>query len=168
MKKMTVFILVLMVSTMALSAQMMVVKSDTCALKVAQRDSTVTDARNKLEELIQQPVPKELTKEQVKNWKEQTQWLKSVSERLAAYQEKQKQSSEPSEPVLTTKVGQPKKVTVKQKEAATTAMTATTQTNMEFQNLQNSIQMESRKFQTLSNAAKARHDVAMAAVRNLK
>lgn len=39
---------------------------------------------------------------------------------------------------------------------------------MEFLALQNAVQMESRKYQTLSNASKARHDVAMAAIRNMR
>jgi hypothetical protein len=40
--------------------------------------------------------------------------------------------------------------------------------NMEFMALQNATQNESRKFQTLSNASRARHDVAMNAIRNMK
>lgn len=40
--------------------------------------------------------------------------------------------------------------------------------NMQFLALQEATQMESRKFQTLSNASKARNDVAMNAIRNLK
>ncbi len=40
--------------------------------------------------------------------------------------------------------------------------------NMQFLALQNAVQNESRKFQTLSNASKARHDVALNAIRNMK
>jgi hypothetical protein len=40
--------------------------------------------------------------------------------------------------------------------------------NMQFSALQEATQMESRKFQTLSNASKARHDIAMNAIRNMK
>jgi hypothetical protein len=40
--------------------------------------------------------------------------------------------------------------------------------NTEFMTLQRATQQESRKYQTISNAAKARHDVAMSAVRNMK
>ncbi len=39
---------------------------------------------------------------------------------------------------------------------------------MQFLALQNAVQMESRKFQTLSNASKARHDIAMSSIRNIK
>jgi hypothetical protein len=42
------------------------------------------------------------------------------------------------------------------------------QMNMQFLALQEATQMESRKFQTLSNASKARHDIAMNAIRNMK
>lgn len=40
--------------------------------------------------------------------------------------------------------------------------------NAQFMALQNAVQMESRKFQTLSNVAKARHDIAMSAIRNTR
>jgi hypothetical protein len=40
--------------------------------------------------------------------------------------------------------------------------------NMEFLALQNATQAESRKFQTLSNASKARHDIAMNAINALR
>ena len=40
--------------------------------------------------------------------------------------------------------------------------------NMQFIGLQNSMQMESRQFQAVSNALKVRHDSAMSAVRNMK
>ncbi len=42
------------------------------------------------------------------------------------------------------------------------------QMNMQFLALQEATQMESRKFQTLSNASKARHDIALNAIRNMK
>ncbi len=42
------------------------------------------------------------------------------------------------------------------------------QMNMQFLSLQNTIQQESRKFQTLSNISKARHDIAMNAIRNIR
>lgn len=40
--------------------------------------------------------------------------------------------------------------------------------NTQFLALQNAVRNEARKFQTLSNASKARHDIAMNAIRNLK
>ena len=40
--------------------------------------------------------------------------------------------------------------------------------NMQFMALQEATQMESRRFQTLSNASKARHDIALNAIRNMK
>jgi hypothetical protein len=43
-----------------------------------------------------------------------------------------------------------------------------TQMNLQFLALQEATQMESRKFQTLSNASKARHDIALNAIRNMK
>ncbi|HUP18916.1 MAG TPA: hypothetical protein VM778_03060 [Gemmatimonadota bacterium] len=40
--------------------------------------------------------------------------------------------------------------------------------NAEFLELQESVQTEARKFQTLSNASQIRHDAAMNAIRNMK
>jgi hypothetical protein len=40
--------------------------------------------------------------------------------------------------------------------------------NMQFLALRQASEKESRKFQTLSNASKARHDIAMNAIRNLR
>ena len=40
--------------------------------------------------------------------------------------------------------------------------------NMQFLALQNAIQMESRKFQTLSSASRARHDIAMKSIKNTR
>jgi len=40
--------------------------------------------------------------------------------------------------------------------------------NMEFITLQNNIQMQSRQYQTLSNALKARHDITQSSIQNIK
>ncbi len=40
--------------------------------------------------------------------------------------------------------------------------------NMQFLALQEATQMESRRFQTLSNASKSRHEAAMGSIRNMK
>lgn len=40
--------------------------------------------------------------------------------------------------------------------------------NDQFDAMRNAVQQESRKFQTLSNASKARHEAAMNAIRNMK
>ncbi len=42
------------------------------------------------------------------------------------------------------------------------------QMNIQFLALQEATQMESRKYQTLSNASKARHDIALNSIRNMK
>jgi len=42
------------------------------------------------------------------------------------------------------------------------------QKNMQFLALQETIQKDSRKFQTLSNASKSRHDIALNSIRNMK
>ena len=40
--------------------------------------------------------------------------------------------------------------------------------NLQFQGLQTALQMESRRFATLSQASKSRHDIAMNSIRNIK
>jgi RHS repeat-associated protein len=47
-------------------------------------------------------------------------------------------------------------------------MRLTSQMNLEFLQLQNQMQMESRQFNSVSNALKVRHDSSMAAIRNMK
>jgi hypothetical protein len=42
------------------------------------------------------------------------------------------------------------------------------QMNAQLAALRKAVQTESRRFQTLSNASKARHDAAMNAIRNMK
>lgn len=51
---------------------------------------------------------------------------------------------------------------------ASDMVAAMTPMNVSFLVLHQALQNESRRFQTLSNASKARHDIAMNAIRNLK
>lgn len=111
----------------------------------------VEDRQNRLkaaiatfDELIRRKPPTGLTPGQLAEWNEQTRWLESVRDRY------QKMNSA--------------YLPARQRSPATDMATL----NAEFLTLQNAVQMESRKFQTLSNASKARHDIAMAAIRNTR
>ena len=111
---------------------------------IQDRQKKLTAAIRKFDELIRRKPPESLTRRQLTEWNEQTKWLKSVRDR---YQEMDAAYS-PS-----------------RQRAPATDMA---KLNMQFLALQNAVQMESRKFQTLSSASKARHDIAMAAIRNTR
>jgi hypothetical protein len=95
-----------------------------------------------LDTLIASPRPAGLTRAETATWDEQTAWLRSVSDRYRP---------------LGASYGN-----------ASLAASSVAELDLQFLTLQQAVQSESRKFQTLSNASKARHDVAMNAIRNLK
>ena len=108
------------------------------------RQKKLKAAITKFDELIRRQPPAELTPQQLAEWNEQTRWLKSVRDR---YQQMNAAYS-------------PARGSSPMREMA--------KLNAQFLALQNAVQMESRKYQTISNASKARHDVAMAAIRNTR
>lgn len=119
--------------------------------KMPKTSSVTQDRQNKLkaavttfDELIRRKPPASLTRRQLAEWNEHTKWLESVRDRY------QKMHSAYS-PVR-----------------QSSPTTDTAKLNSQFLALQNAVQMESRKFQTLSNVSKARHDIAMAAIRNTR
>ena len=127
-----------------------------------QRESDLKSTRKKLEQLIKQKRPVNLDSRAIKNWDEQTEWLKNVVKQLAAYQKKLQHTLKNTDGNV--KVVQGKKTI----SAKPTESDHTSQLDIEFVNLQNSLQMESRRFQTISNATKVRHDSATATIRNMK
>lgn len=110
-----------------------------------ERLSSLTTVDKTLENLIIQAPPKQSSKTELEQWRKQTQWFSVTRKKYSDYK------------LDLTKV--------KQGESLETHMA---QMNMQFLALQEATQMESRKFQTLSNASKARHDIAMNAIRNMK
>lgn len=90
------------------------------------------------------------------------QWQK-LSAELTAYQAKQQDAANRMQNLATWYDG------VAPKDANSQEIQqALSQMNMQFLALQEATQMESRRFQTLSNASKARHDIALNAIRNMK
>ena len=100
------------------------------------------------------PTPRGLTVAQLAEWKEHGAWLASLRERYANFLAENGGAFGDSAGVPGT-AGEdlPKKMA---------------QRNRQCLALQEATQTESRKFQTLSNASKARHEVAMSAIRNIK
>jgi hypothetical protein len=92
---------------------------------------------------------RQMTKEQHQTEVEWSKWMLDVRKRLKAH-----------ETQLRTLLK--KKLTDEQRGDQAKLM------NAQFLALQESVQMESRKFSTLSNASKARHEIAMNAIRNMK
>lgn len=110
-----------------------------------ERLSSLATVDKTLENLVIQAPPKQSSKTELEQWRKQTQWFSVTRKKYSDYK------------LDLTKV--------KQGESLETHMA---QMNMQFLALQEGIQMESRKFQTLSNASKARHDIALNAIRNMK
>ena len=110
-----------------------------------ERLSSLTTVDKTLENLIIQAPPKQSSKTELEQWRKQTQWFSVTRKKYSDYK------------LDLTKV--------KQVESLETHMA---QMNMQFLALQEATQMESRNFQKLSNDSKARHDIAMNAIRNMK
>ena len=98
--------------------------------------------------------PRGLTAAELSEWKEHGAWLSSLRERYANFLA-ENGGAFGDTPGLAGKAG-------------ADMMKKMAQMNMQFLALQEATQMESRKFQTLSNASKARHEIAMNAIRNIK
>ncbi|MBC8145664.1 MAG: hypothetical protein H7X80_08755 [bacterium] len=111
-----------------------------------------------LNQQISLVAPSGLTKAQAKNWREQKTLLIDLRERYVRHATELRASL--------TNAGTSGFGT--SLEGSSELVDAMAQMNMQFLALQEATQMESRRFQTLSNASKARHDIALNAIRNVK
>jgi hypothetical protein len=107
---------------------------------------TIKQGLATLKGLIDQPAPDGLNAADQAQWKSQTDWLTSAYERLSVLTARESSSG-----MATGRKASPD---------ATTAA--------KLEELKATLARESRKFQTLSNASKTRHDMAMSAIRNVK
>jgi len=98
-----------------------------------------------LENLVIQAPPKQSSKTELEQWRSQTQWFSVTRKRFSDYKADL--------------------IKVKQGESLETHMMLM---NKQFLALKEGTINESRKFQTLSTASKARHDIALNAIRNMK
>jgi hypothetical protein len=117
------------------------------------RLSGVQTAIRTLDEQIALPRPVGLTRAQVYEWQEHGAWLSSLRERYANFLAENGGAFGDSAGLRTAGADLTKQMA---------AM------NIQFDRLQETTQTEARRYQTLSNASKARHEVAMNAIRNLK
>lgn len=102
---------------------------------------------------IDQPMPGGLGAEDQKAYLAQTEWLKSVRRRMEAISG-------------TSEVTAPRDVATGQ--ATGKRQHGSVVIVKEWGPLRSAIEEESRQFNTLSNASKVRHDIAMNAIRNIK
>jgi len=115
-----------------------------------ERAEAIDRLTRELDRLIVQAIPRKMTPDEQAAWRAQSDWLKSVRSRLADYRGKLAAALGREEPNGGAMVDE---------------MAAM---NMQFLALRQMSEKESRKFQTLSNASKARHDIALNAIRNLR
>ena len=115
------------------------------------RVESLSALRASLDAQISVARPKTLSRTELAKWNEHTTWLTSVRDRYANL-ETSMRGAFGDTPGLN----------------GGDMVQKMAQMNMQFLALQEATQMESRKFQTLSNASKARHDVALNAIRNMK
>jgi hypothetical protein len=116
-----------------------------------ERAEAIDGVTRELGRLIVQAAPRKMTLDEQAGWRAQTEWLKTIHSRMAGYRAKM------TEKVFGHDLPDGK--------ALVEEMAAM---NQEFLKLREATQRESRKFQTLSNASKVRHDIAMNAIRNLR
>lgn len=102
---------------------------------------------------IEQPAPDGMGPEDQESYLAHTQWLKTVRSRVEAL-------------ALKHDVKAPRDVATGQSSGK--RQHGSVVIVKEWEALQSTIEQESRRFNTLSNASKARHDIAMNAIRNLK
>ncbi len=115
------------------------------------RLSAVQAAIETLDAQIALPMPRKLTPAEATEWKEHGAWLSGVRGRFATFLA-ENGGAFGDTPGL----------------SGGDMVKKMAQMNRHFLALQEATQMESRRFQTLSNASKARHDIALNAIRNMK
>ena len=116
---------------------------DTCASLLS--SEKIRTALATLDGMLGDAPPTGITPEVAREYQQHSEWLASVRDRLRGHLADRDANLNGS--AMAQRMG---------------AM------NAQFLALQDAVQTESRKFQTLSNASSARHDVAMNAIRNMK
>jgi hypothetical protein len=118
-------------------------------LLINEQQRKLQQALNEVEWEPKREPASQMTKEQQKLEVEWSKWMLDIRKQLKAQ-------------ATTLSTLQKKKMSYEQK------LEEMKEVNMQFLALYEAMDMESRKFQTLSNASRARHEAAMNAIRNLK
>jgi hypothetical protein len=138
-----------------------------------------------LDQLIRAPMPLGLTRAEQDNWREQTAWLTSVRDRYrtlsrsySAIASNASPATEAAAPAIpggavvsaaVSNVGRERDADGTARAAVgSPAPDGAAQLSMQFSALQSTLEAEIRRFQTLSNASKLRHDTAKNIIQNLK
>lgn len=116
------------------------------------RSFSIPHVLERVTSAIDQPMPEGLAPAEQRRYAAQTQWLESVRNRIEAM-------------AIRTGVVQPRDQVSGR---ATGRRASQAEVQKEIDTLQKTLETESRRFTTLSNVMKARHDVAMNAIRNMK
>jgi hypothetical protein len=101
-----------------------------------------------LDRLIASPRPARLSRSEAAAWNRHTAWLTSVRNRYQALLDSHAAAAGST--------------------SEQSMLSAMEEMNTQFHELQKAVQTESSRYQTLSNAGRARHDAAMNTMRNLK
>jgi hypothetical protein len=115
-----------------------------------------------LKKLIDAPVPAGMSEKDRAEYVTHTAWIKSAYDRVITAREAS--SGMATGRVAQTGVKAPRDVATGQSSGKRQHGVSAA----DIVRLQSTFETESRKFQTLSNASKARHDIAMNAIRNMK
>ena len=127
-----------------------------------------------LDRLIAEPAPTDLSEEERADWDDQTIWLRSVRDRYAEVAEEYAATEDAVIPrsgierATSNSLGERPGVTNTTGQTSQSAVSNMALSSQRFLTLQNTVQQESRKYQTLSNVTKARHDVAMSSINNIR
>ena len=114
------------------------------------RVASIRTAVTEIDAQIARKAPK-LSRTDLSSWNDHTTWLTSVRDRLSKHADSL-ESTFGSTP----------------RAAGGDMVQKMAQMNMQFLALQEAVQMESRKFNTLSNVSKTRHDTAKNSISNIR
>lgn len=138
---------------------------------------TVSDALAAIQKLIDQLLSSSASAAERDAYGAQTEWLRSVHKRLSDVADPAATSVAPRDRATGMALGRTARDQATGQASGRRASEASPgqasgarmdASDKAIGDLKSAIELEARKFQTLSNASKARHDMAMSSIRNLK
>lgn len=133
------------------------------------RDAKIVKSIKVLNGLIKQTTPRNTAPSDRSKWLKHRLWLISVRDRLVKFRRKTSKytSVKPRKRSALTS-GRLGGVAGNDSPASSTMISEMMSLNKEFQKIQEAMANESRRYQTLSNTLRARHDIAMNTIRNMR